>query len=450
MDPHEHHHQHDADEHHHFIDAPAPPPLGPAGLDNYSTDIYHPIPIQQEPIIEHEPYRPPRLSRDEIYALQWEENYLKLEDFKKKNGHCNVQQNSGSLGFWVCNLRTLRKKGKLSTERVQRLDALEFNWVAKERRSWYEWYMELVAYHAHHGHSRVPQNSGPLGRWVNQQRVHCAKLSHDKFQKLEALDFFWGNKRGPRGLTKTWEERLDELEEYRCQHGNCNVPTNGGSLGIWVNTQRQMFRKNRLSEDRITILTDMGFAWGTSRGEKTKTWGERYSDLKAFQTKHGHCNVPRQKGLGVWVNNQRFLQRKGKLTDEQVLLLDKIGFVWNHGSLTGERSSLARASIVSKHVPVAMGKDTMPMTKIKTEESLHDAKPAAEGPPADAPLEGQDASAHADEFDAATETDAAAQAIRQAEMRTDAALGLDTFAPAPVPEQGIEEDEEAKGHEMEV
>lgn len=70
MDPHEHHHQHDADEHHHFIDAPAPPPLGPAGLDNYSTDIYHPIPIQQEPIIEHEPYRPPRLSRDEIYALQ--------------------------------------------------------------------------------------------------------------------------------------------------------------------------------------------------------------------------------------------------------------------------------------------------------------------------------------------------------------------------------------------
>merc|ERR1712232_999551 len=105
-----------------------------------------------------------------------------------------------------------------------------------------------------------------------------------------------------------------------------------------------------------------------------------------------------------------------------------------------------------------MGKDTMPMTKtpdketlpmpqVKTEESLHDAKPAAEGPPADAPLEGQDASAHADEFDAATETDTAAQAIRQAEMRTDAALGLDTFAPAPVPEQGIEEDEEAKGHE---
>ena len=79
MDPHEHHHQHD--EHHHFIDPPAPPPLGPAGLDNYSTDIYHPIPIQQEPIIEHEPYRPPRLSRDEIYALQVSE---------------------GKLGFWDC------------------------------------------------------------------------------------------------------------------------------------------------------------------------------------------------------------------------------------------------------------------------------------------------------------------------------------------------------------
>ena len=81
--------------------------------------------------------------------LQWEENYIQLEDFRNKNGHCNVHQNSGSLGFWVCNLRTLRKRGKLSTERVRRLDALGFNWVAKERRSWYEWYMELAAYHAH-------------------------------------------------------------------------------------------------------------------------------------------------------------------------------------------------------------------------------------------------------------------------------------------------------------
>ena len=320
--------------------------------------------------------------------------------------------------------------------------------------------------------------------------VHCAKLSHDKFQKLEGLDFFWGNKRGPRGQTKTWEERLDELEEYRVQHGNCNVPTNGGSLGIWVNSQRQMFRKNRLSEDRITILTDMGFNWGvslfdlldsimrvflvtaltlscaltriienlqTSRGEKTKTWGERYSDLKVFKLKHGHCNVPRQKGLGVWVNNQRFLNRKGKLTDEQVQLLDQIGFVWNHGSLTGERSSLARTSIASK-LPAAMGKDTLPMNKTETppmpavKTGADDAKPAAEVPPADTPLEGQDASAHADEFDAAMESDAAAQAIRQAEMRTDAALGLDTFAPAPAPEQGEfeEEDEEAKGKEVEV
>ena len=303
-----------------------------------------------------------------------------------------------------------------------------------------------------HGHTRVPQNSGPLGRWVNQQRVHCAKLSHDKFQKLEGLDFFWGNKRGPRGLTKNWEERLDELEEYRVQHGNCNVPTNGGSLGIWVNSQRQMFRKNRLSEDRITILTDMGFNWGTSRGEKTRTWGERYSELKGFKLKHGHCNVPRQKGLGVWVNNQRFLNRKGKLTDEQVQLLDQIGFVWNHGSLAGDRSSLPRASLAAK---------TPPMPPVKTDESLpeisalnegaDDGKPAAEGPPVDAPLEGQDASAHADEFDSAMETDAAAQAIRQAEMRTDAALGLDTFAPAPVPEQGIEEEEEeAKGQVVDV
>eukprot|EP00873_Tetraselmis_striata_P018198 jgi/Tetstr1/438462/TSEL_027017.t1 len=57
-------------------------------------------------------------------------------------------------------------------------------------------------------------------------------------------------------------------------------------------------------------------------------WLARFEELKAYQAEHGHCRVPQsQAGLGIWVARMRMLARdSGKLTAEQVALLDGIGF----------------------------------------------------------------------------------------------------------------------------
>ena len=36
-----------------------------------------------------------------------------------------------------------------------------------------------------------------------------------------------------------WIERYEELKKYKETHGDCNVPTKHGPLGIWVRNQRQ-------------------------------------------------------------------------------------------------------------------------------------------------------------------------------------------------------------------
>lgn len=64
---------------------------------------------------------------------------------------------------------------------------------------------------------------------------------------------------------QAWNARCRELEAYKAEHGDCNVPRRHESLGSWVNTQRSARTNKKLSEERIQKLNDLGFDWGKSR-----------------------------------------------------------------------------------------------------------------------------------------------------------------------------------------
>lgn len=122
----------------------------------------------------------------------WEERFRKLSEWKKKHGHCAVPIAQGELGTWVSKQRQLRKRGKLSKEKVDALDSLKFTWSTAEA-DWEDKFKRLVEWAREHGHASVPFNEGELGWWVNTQR-QCkrkGKLSPSRESRLESLGFVW-------------------------------------------------------------------------------------------------------------------------------------------------------------------------------------------------------------------------------------------------------------------
>ena len=61
-------------------------------------------------------------------------------------------------------------------------------------------------------------------------------------------------------------------------------------------------------------------------------WEERFAELVAYQTQHGHCRVsfgyPENPALGLWVSTQRVEKRAGTLSEERIARLDALEFVW--------------------------------------------------------------------------------------------------------------------------
>ena len=67
-------------------------------------------------------------------AEQWEQNFVLLEQYKEREGHCNVpnshEEDGVKLGTWLKSLRQVRKgrQGILGAVRIERLDNLGIRW----------------------------------------------------------------------------------------------------------------------------------------------------------------------------------------------------------------------------------------------------------------------------------------------------------------------------------
>jgi hypothetical protein len=141
---------------------------------------------------------------------------------------------------------------------------------------------------------------------------------------------------------KQWEKKYEQLVEFKRNNGHCLVPQGyqkDASLGMWVNTQRQFYSKNKLRLDRKVLLDELGFVWKVGNYALERIWKNQYAQLVAFKQKNGHCIVganggsctmdEENKALGKWVSNQRERHRNNKMRLDRKNLLDEIGFGWS-------------------------------------------------------------------------------------------------------------------------
>jgi hypothetical protein len=113
-------------------------------------------------------------------------------------------------------------------------------------------------------------------------------------------------------LDELWEKSFAELVAYKKANGHCNVVS--GSLGVWVKKQRGLYKRGKLSPERIAKLKSLGFCWDVLAA----AWDKRIAELTEFKNASGHCNVRpnhplRQRRIAV-----RHLHKKGKLSPERI------------------------------------------------------------------------------------------------------------------------------------
>lgn len=130
---------------------------------------------------------------------QWESMFDELLAYKAKHGTVNVPINGTSdLDAWVGRQRKAKKNGQLSSERIQRLEEIGFDW-SPFASQWENMFTELLAYKVRYGNVNVPQRPRTaLGRWVRVQResVKNGRLTPDHKLKLDEVGFVWDLRSG--------------------------------------------------------------------------------------------------------------------------------------------------------------------------------------------------------------------------------------------------------------
>ena len=127
---------------------------------------------------------------------KWEAAFEMLQDYRKKNGHCNVTQTHTAGGFklgsWVITQR--HKKNKLTPQRVMRLNSIGFSWDPLSEQ-WDNAFNLLRAFHKREGHCRVAdshiEQQFRLGAWVKKQRARKDKHALARIRLLESVSFIW-------------------------------------------------------------------------------------------------------------------------------------------------------------------------------------------------------------------------------------------------------------------
>ena len=267
----------------------------------------------------------------------WYEKYLLLKEYKKEHGNClapaRFVYNDVKLGQWVKDQRRLYKKGTLSTNRREMLDALGFSWDPKGD-AWERNFALLEQFRKREGHCNAPQShkedGASLGSWLSNQRTAMkqGRLDESYQGRLDKLGVSWDP------LADQWEQNFALLEQFKEREGHCDVPKSheedGIKLGFWLSNQRQ--GKGKMEESLQRRLEQLGVSWNPQADE----WEQKFALLEKFKEREGHCNVSKTHeedgiNLGTWLHTMRQVRkgnREGNLNLERIERLDEVGIRW--------------------------------------------------------------------------------------------------------------------------
>lgn len=220
----------------------------------------------------------------------------------------------------------------LTEEQIERLNSIGMIWDKLEDQ-WNKKYELAKRYFEENGNLRILQGQKiddiDIGTWLNNQvcNYNKGKLSEDRKNLLDDIGMVWDY------YDNRWQEMYNLAKEYYKEHGKL-YPINDRDLSSWLQQQRwsyyEKYRRNKLSEDRIRKLEEIGMIWNPFE----HSFMEMYEVAKKYYEEHGDLNVPHRyefegKKLNSWIQDKRKAYKKGRLSEEQITLLESIGMTWD-------------------------------------------------------------------------------------------------------------------------
>ncbi len=365
---------------------------------NYFETSKRKVETEKNTFIEVKEIAPRSLRSQSKVFKSFKERLEELKSYKSMYGDCRVPskyETNPSMAAWCANLKQsyrLIQQGKkpilkLSQEKIDALQDAGFEWgySARGRKSnASRFLLDLKTEEI----STPPQErkndfkdrtaSSPLlientagslsaieENDLKSEDVAAAKRGVRKNEQTEMQQVHPSAKRArKRTKTKSFDERIEELKEFKARFGHCRVSRNDSSycsLGWWCHNMRGSYRETQkqinkdsliLSKNKIEILNTIGFDWTLKEPRQVKSFNERLDDLKKFKEIHGHTRVPtgyeKNPSLAYWCNNLRNaykMRKTGKkqfisLSQERIAALKEVGFEFMKKShKNGERST---------------------------------------------------------------------------------------------------------------
>ena len=164
-------------------------------------------------------------------------------------------------------------------------------------------------HHNHANHNHANQNHNPSAATTRKDNNEQQPQDEEQPPPI---------KRKRSGHRISWEERIQQLQEYKEEHGDLLIPIRfkeNPSLGKFVHNTREQYKlfsqqheeghendndshhknngktntkKCSLTEERVQQLEELGFVWSTERSKHQKEdWEARLQQLKEYKAQHG-------------------------------------------------------------------------------------------------------------------------------------------------------------------
>jgi hypothetical protein len=126
-------------------------------------------------------------------------------------------------------------------------------------------------------------------------------------------------------VTKTWEQLLNEVIEFKSMHGR--LPKHKCQCYSWLKRNRINYRKGILTDEQRILFEENDLvgpnAWGV--GIVTKTWEQRLNEVVEFKKLHNR--LPEHGRNYHWLRANLTLYREALLPEYQCTELEENGLI---------------------------------------------------------------------------------------------------------------------------